>query len=175
MKIGRCIRREGERRLLARLNGQAGFTLIESLGALALVTIAVITMFSALLAVFISSNQNRGVVRSSIEAAGVVERIEQVAYVPCPHAGATADPYAAAESSASSAGLVLEVLKVEYLTSKAASTANFQTGCPAAGDQGLQRITVVVNPADATEVKETIVVMKRDTRCPAPTVVGQTC
>ena len=75
-----------------------------------------------------------------------------------------------------------QVTKIEYLTDGNALTTAFQAGCPAAGDQGVQRITVSVTSTATTHQMTTNVVMsKRDDRCPdaaqrpAEVVDGQRC
>lgn len=149
--------------------GQAGFTLVETLATLLLVSFGVMALISAVLTLNLTVYSNRKTVRASIEAASIAERIENLVYKTC----ATPSNYAAAMISPTDAGLTLQITEIKYLQNRYSSSAIFVNTCST--DQGVQQITIKVRSADSTPGSKTLVFNKRDNRCQAPAPVGVTC
>lgn len=147
--------------------GQAGFGLIDSLAASAIVGTAVLAAVACLLTILYSANSHQHIVRSGIEATDLAEQIDRVAYAPCGSYGATI----------SVAGYTAQVAAVEYLKSGSSNSATFESSCPGGVDQGVQRLTVEVTSTGDQPVTERVTIVKRNTTCPpsAGRPVGAPC
>ncbi len=157
----------------ARERGQAGYSLVEAIAAIALSGTVVLAVISCVLTLVYSAGTHRRAVRSGIEATDIAEQIDRLPYVPC--AGSSA--YASAISSLTLPGYSAQFVAIERLQSRTASTASFTTSTCTnpADDQGVQRLTVRVTATGKTDVTEDLVFVKRNTSCPAGTDVGTTC
>lgn len=76
----------------------------------------------------------------------------------------------------------LTVTKIEYLVSSTAMSSSFQSSCPGAGDQGVQRLTLrVASSGPDHPIATEVVFTKRNQTCPeaalrpAEIVDGQPC
>jgi len=148
--------------------GQAGFALAEILAAVIVFGVGISAVFMTLLAVFTSSDVNRDVVLSGIEATNIVESVQRAAYDDCPNAN-----YDSALPS--TPGMTLSVTDVKYLVNNVSETGSFQTACPGSGDKGVQRITVMARPVAHPGRSETLVIFKRNDTCPGAPTTGERC
>ncbi|MHB1139287.1 MAG: type IV pilus modification PilV family protein [Microthrixaceae bacterium] len=159
--------------LRKRRRGQAGYSLVEAVAAIALSGTVVLAVISCVLTLVYSAGTHRRAVRSGIEATDIAEQIDRLPYVPC--AGSSA--YSAAINSLTIPGYSAQFAGIEHLQSRTAATASFTTtSCSnPADDQGVQRLTVQVTATGKTDVTEDLVFVKRNSGCPAGTDVGVTC
>jgi hypothetical protein len=111
----------------------------------------------------VSSDQHKRRTRAASEATNVVEALDRTEYVPC----TSGLPNYASALPALPSGYTLLPLVVEPLASRSATDPSWQGACPPTGDQGAQRITVVVSQGTGDrQVQERLVYVKRDERCP---------
>jgi len=160
--------------------GQVGFTLIEVLATLMLLSVSLVALLSSTLGLISLSMVHRNVVKSGIESVGVAEAVEKMGYLECPTVGQvrTALGYPQTVDE-----FVLDIESLQYLASGASSTATWgdRPSCLAAGDQGLLRVVVSVERPNGRGV-ERLVLVKRDDRCSehsaqftATTMAAQKC
>jgi type II secretory pathway pseudopilin PulG len=143
--------------------GEEGETLVEIMAAVILMGTAVVAIMSGLYTAVVSSDLHRRQTRAASEVTNVVEALNRADYVPC----TSGVPNYAAALPALPSGYTLLPLVVEPLASASATDPSWQTACPGEGDQGAQRITVVVSQGTGErEVQERLVYVKRDRRCP---------
>lgn len=159
---------------------QAGFGLIDSLAAIAIVGTAVLAAVACLLTILFSANAHQQSVRSGIEVTDLAEQIDRFPYQAC----ATAITYGA---TISVVGYTAKVVQVEYLveattttiagtsTSTTIASSAFGSTCPP--DRGVQRLTVEVTSTSDRPMTETVTIVKRNTTCPtsAGRPVGAPC
>lgn len=147
--------------------GEAGETLVEIMAAVVLMGTAVVAIVSGLYTAVVSSDLHKRQTRTASEATNVVEVLTRADYVPC----TSGVPNYAAVLPAMPSGYTLLPLVVEPLASRSATDPSWQSTCPGIGDQGAQRITVVVSQGTGDrEVRSRLVYVKRDSRCPPPPV-----
>jgi hypothetical protein len=162
-RLGSPSLRHRAARVARRDDGEGGETLVEILVTLMLMSVAIIALLTAMLTLIASSSGHRRRIRAENEATTIVEAIDRQTYVPCSSSPATA--YATALAGVPS-GYTAEIRQIRFLQSKTA-TASYGTGCPGAGDQGAQEITVRVASPGKYDVHADVVLVKRNDTCPA--------
>ena len=184
MGTGRCGRervRAGRSRAVDRRAGQAGVTLIESIIAVAVVSLVVLALFAALTTILLSTNANRRTVRSGIEATTLAESVRRLTYVDCESFTAMQNRLLIGTPAVYTppTGYSVVVSEVRYLGSASSSTPSFDTSCNPATDpdRGVQRVVLRVTATGSPTVSEDIVVHKRFDTCPASIgpVAGERC
>ncbi|MFV0318560.1 MAG: hypothetical protein ACK5O2_16560 [Microthrixaceae bacterium] len=129
-----------------------------------LMSTVLLSILTLMITIVLATAKHRGTVRATNEATSVSERIDHEEYQRCGQPSPV--DYDSAIGTLPT-GYVAQVLSIEYLESSDADTSSFQATCPAAGDQGVQRILVEVTAQIKPSSKATIELMKRDRVCPA--------
>ncbi len=181
MSRGRNLReREASivRRALSRLSGgQAGLTLIESIVSMVIVSLVVLALLAALMTILSTTNANRRMVRSGIEATTLAESVRRLTYVDCETGAAIQNRLLVGSPAVYSppTGYSVVVTEMEYLSSASTSTPSFGATCGT--DRGVQRVVLEVTATGSPSVSEEIVIHKRRDTCPASIgpVAGERC
>lgn len=159
-----------------RARGQAGFSLLEGLTALALIAVVTVGLVSLLYVTIVSSSSHRARVAAGNQATTVAEAVDRLPYQRCGQAQTPQQAYASALSNTET-GYTASFSSITFLQSAAANTtaATFASTCPTP-DQGVQRIVVTVSHA-ATGTSVNLELLKRNRECPVGAVVqsGQEC
>lgn len=123
--------------------GEGGFSLVESLTALALLAIVFGGLAAGLLLTMRTSSRNEHDVDAATSLANITEELKSRPYVPCATAPSLTAPFAG-RSTAAGRAMSVEVTGVRYwnLTTRA-----FGTACPPDGGSQLVSITVAVSDA----------------------------
>jgi len=172
-----------------RRRSQRGELLIESVASLMVLSLVVVAGLVGMLTIVRASATHQGKVRTSNESTIAAEYVDRIAYRPCAKAGGVSTPKASTYQSDMGTGAspyvspdglttLLTVQEVQYLASSTSATASFVADCPAAGDQGAQRLTVKVTAQTTTgTVSSRMVFIKRNDSCDglSEAVEGQTC
>lgn len=146
---------------------QAGQSLVESLLAVFLVGTVVLAGMALLMTIILSSANHRGQAVASNEATTVIEAVQGLAYIPCT---GTVD-YNSAKSGLRPG--YTATISVSYLQVETAGNPSTFGACPAAGDQGAQKIVVNVKMNVPPKSSVTIETVKRNKTC--PTGGGELC
>lgn len=163
--------------------GQRGELLIESLLTLFLMATLLAAIVSLTFALLVGAWIQKKKTEGGNIATTIVEEIDRLEYVPCGPSASFASYEAAAADvmdHQESAWDRPAVVEVDFLQSnQVASTSASFGSCPSggAGDQGIQRIRVTVTARQKASTSATVVLYKRNDRCPlgAPTVQGEPC
>ncbi len=118
--------------------GEAGYTLSEVLIAVVILAVAITTIVGAMGSSIFSSRVHRDIVTSDAVVRAYAEQLNAAAYVPC--ANTTTAPYPAMAGAPT--GFTGSVIAVKYWDGAPTNAANYVTTCPAAGDQGLQLVSI---------------------------------
>jgi type II secretory pathway pseudopilin PulG len=149
----------------ARHGDEGGETLIELLATVILLGTAVVAVISGLYTAVRSSDQHKRRTRTAAEVTNVVEVLSRTDYIPC----TSGVPNYSSVLPSLPSGYTLLPLVVEPLASASAADPSWSATCPTEGDQGAQRITVVVSQGTGErEVREELVYVKRSRECPPP-------
>jgi type II secretory pathway pseudopilin PulG len=169
------------RRSTRAVSSEAGETLVEVMVAMIVLGISVVAIMGAL---FVSSRTgffNEKQSRADLVLRDFAETLKgrgtttfgsttyNATYLPCETLG-TAGSYPAYSPPAPSSTYRAAITKIEYLNGYSGSSPVWRAqslGCPAGGDQGLERLTLQVKSpsADQTgnEAVETTTIVKRNT------------
>jgi type II secretory pathway pseudopilin PulG len=169
------------RRATRRGSSEAGETLVEVMVAMIVLGISVVAIMGALLVTsrtgFYNEKQSRAdlVLRDFAETlkgrgtTTVGSRTYDATYLPCETLGTTGS-YPTYTPPAPSSTYRASITEIEYLDGYSGTAPVWRArseGCPAGGDQGLERLTLQVKSpsGDATdnEAVETTTIVKRDT------------
>lgn len=137
------------------LHAEAGFTLIEMLVALLVVSLGVVAMLGALGVGITSATIQRELTRNEGDLIDLAESVKGAAYVDC----AEPDDYSAPTGAA-------ETLSVAFWDGVVGGQLNFVDACPlddadAPDDAGLQRIVVVVAGSEGISDGEMVILKRR--------------
>ena len=153
-------------RLRERSSREDGETLMELMVTVTLLGVVIVGLVAAVLNLIVTSDNNRRHTRLVNEAVTMAENVRAATYQPCTVSSPTPQVtfYTTAAGVAPSGATVS--VRVKFLTSRTATAASaspaaFQTTCPAAGDQGIQQITLGLTSSGSTNVTETLTVTKR--------------
>ena len=125
------------------LRGEGGFSLVESLTALALLAIVFGGLAAGLLLTMRTSSRNEHDVDATTSLANITEELKSRAYVPCASATSLTTSFAG-RSTAAGRAMAVEVTGVRYWN---LTTRSFGTTCPPDGGSQLVSITVAVGDA----------------------------
>lgn len=146
---------------------QAGFSLIESLIAVALAGLLILAVSTAMFTMLRITGETSRSQKMSTALVNSTESLRSTPYRPC---GANPAPTTARYDSdqvsdptawhpQSGSGISVTVTKVEYwVGTTPGSFGGFEPSCPAGGDQGRQRLTVRVSMTDRPSVSGTVVI-----------------
>ena len=151
-----------------------GFTLIEVIISIALISIAFVGILSAVSGLVLSGaeNKNAAAVQAAVRnAATFIQSFDGAAYIPCGQVAPTpAQAYQTDLAGASlPAGLTatIQPTDVQFWDGGALPQAGFTPGCPGAGDQGLESVRVTVSSAGSANYggafSKSLTVLKRGT------------
>ena len=170
---------------------ERGELLIETIAGLLILSLVVVAGLIGLAVILRTTAKHQAVVRTSNESTVAAEYVDRLPYIPCTRTAGVSAPTAtdyqddmvdpsgpAPYQSPFGLTTLLTVSNVTYLESASAPTAKFVSDCPAAGDQGAQKLTVRVKAETNTgEVSNEVVFLKRNDLCTglAGAVEGQTC
>lgn len=171
---GPGVRRPAESRTCG---GQAGLTLIESIVSMVIVSLVVLALLAALMTILSTTNANRRMVHSGIEATTLAESVRRLTYVDCETGAAMQNRLLVGSPAVYVAptGYSVVVSEMEYLASASTSTPSFGSSCGT--DRGVQRVVLEVTATGSPSVSEEIVIHKRRDTCPASIgpVAGERC
>lgn len=155
-------------RLSRRGRDESGETLIEVMASVVLMGTAIVAILAGLFTAVVTSDLHKRQTRAANEVTNAIEAIQRATYLPC--GGPTAPDYSSA-LPAMPAGYTASITSTQYLQSSTAADPTWGA-CPGT-DQGEQKITVSVSQGTGGRaVKETIVYVKRNTRCSATVATG---
>jgi prepilin-type N-terminal cleavage/methylation domain-containing protein len=149
---------------------EGGFTLIEVLVTLSIVSIAFVAILSAISVMIVSSAEHRELTDAEAAVRNAAEFVRNEADVPYQPCGAAPAPQAAYDGMvvaaddaelAVASGYAVGVAAVEPWNGDADPATFAAAGtCPAGGDRGVQRVTVrVTTPSGSTQ---DLLVVKRE-------------
>lgn len=160
------------------LRNEGGFSLIESIIAVAIIGSTVMALITAIFAVLVSTTSHKRIVFSGVELTTIAEAVRAISYVPCESETAM-EARLAANAAAMLPGYSMDVVGVTYVDSRTNPAPAFysRTDCLNNQDKGLQRVALKVTGVGGPTISEDLVVMKRDDRCPAalPVTPGRRC
>lgn len=151
--------------------GQAGFSLIEALVAVALMGTVILAIAAGMVTLMGTSAATSSQQRLQASLTSFTESLKASPYLPCSPGGAPPATPAAYTTSfgqwpgrwSAPVGVArADITGVEYWTPapNAAALGQFAATCPTAGDQGAQRLTVRVELTDGTATTGQIVLRR---------------
>jgi prepilin-type N-terminal cleavage/methylation domain-containing protein len=148
-----------------------GFTLVEVLVTIALISIAFISILSAVAAMITAGAENTNAATSLTTARNLAAFMQSQTYIPCGAAGAAATAYNTQEINALApngfvppSGYIASVSAVEAWNGLTSPVAFGPTDGSCPTDHGLERLTLTVQPAPSqlgTVATRTITILKR--------------
>jgi type II secretory pathway pseudopilin PulG len=147
-------------RRLRRARSEAGLTLIELILTISLMGVAFAAILGGVAGVYSDGATHRNAALVETWLRRYAESLDAAAYVAC----ATTTSYNGALAPSPPANFSAQITAVTYWDGAAnASFTSSQSGCVAAGDKGVQRITLQVSETEQFRgVTENVVVVKRD-------------
>ncbi len=138
-----------------RPRGTAGFSLVEVLISIMLVSTVVLALATGLLTLQRTTESNRQRQQIQLALGNLSEGVRAMDYLDCGTATAYRADYGAPASAnwtPTRAGMTFEILDVEYWN---ASSRTFQATCPA-GDGGAQQLTLKVEWLDSENTTQVV-------------------
>ena len=151
-------------RLPPRLDSDDGFSLAELLITIVLVSVTFVAILTGLMTAIRVSASHRSQTTTDAVVRSAAEWVKDISHNPYRTTCNGAGMYSL-NGLATPTGYTTKINKVEYWTGTAPAATGtynlaFQSNCPAAGDKGLQRITIVATSPDG-QATETVQVIKR--------------
>jgi len=136
-----------------RLRGDAGETLVETLMSIVIMGLVATAIIGGLFMSVRASDYHRREATAESLIRAAAEQVKGATYASCAGTGSYTLP-------TPPAGYASQVLSVEYWTGLGTPPNTFQSTCPTAGDQGLQRITLRMAATSGRDT-ETLALLKR--------------
>lgn len=161
----RCIRIWKHR---IECRGEGGFSLIESIIAVAIIGTTVLALVTAMITLLLSTNSNKKIVFSGVQLTSIAETVRKMPYVACEDKAALKSRLNAPSVSSLLPDYVYDVESVTFVDSRTNDSPGFQdkANCLATGDNGVQRIELKVSSTGAPNISERLVLHKRNDACP---------
>jgi hypothetical protein len=126
----------------------AGASLVEVLIAVMIVSVSFAAILGGFMSAIVGSTVHRRGATGEADVRRASEYVKAKPYVPCPGVTDYADGLSMSQSNVS--------IAVTYWDGDGLAESDFDSSCPAGGDQGLQMVIVTITPSGSVSTQEDI-------------------